>query len=144
MVLPSIGSQLNYAVCRQGKNPVFVQSFTGWALRRPLVSCFFLGLPVGITLRASFLYLPLEKQRHRLTVACFATLQFACAWLLISLKLRVRNALSMHPHQPSVAEVLFVLHCLELLQNTTIGFTMNCVFVNMFHTTHCFIPIKKI
>ena len=77
MVLPNIGSQLNYA----GNNPVFVQSVTGWAVRRSLIPRVFLGLPAGLNLRTSFLYLPIEKLRYRLAVACFKALQVPCAWL---------------------------------------------------------------
>jgi hypothetical protein len=71
MVLPSIGSQFNYAVCRKGNNPIFFQWVTDCVLRRSLVSCGFLDLPAGLTWRTSFLYFPLVKIRYRLTVACF-------------------------------------------------------------------------
>jgi hypothetical protein len=51
MVLPSSGSQLNYAVCCYGNNPIFVQSVTGWSLHRSLVSCVFLGLPARLHIK---------------------------------------------------------------------------------------------
>ena len=71
MVIPSIGSQLNYAVCRQVNNPIFFQWITDWVLRRSLVSCIFLGLPAGLTWRTLFLYLPRVKLSYRLTIVCF-------------------------------------------------------------------------